>query len=62
MDGRAHERPLDDLSLLERAVEMSALEALDSRPETDVHGRCVLRLERAHPLEDAWNRQPNALE
>ena len=37
--------PLDDRASLERPGEVIALEALDARPQADVHRRCVLGLE-----------------
>ncbi len=51
VDGRAHQRPLRHRSPLERPRQPGALEALDPRPEPDVHRRGVLRLEAGHALE-----------
>ena len=62
MDGRAHQRPLDDAAALERTGQLVALEAFDARPEADVHRRRVLRLNPADPVEGLGNGRLRAFE
>src|SRR5262249_14294404 len=62
VDRGPHERPLHHPALLEGTVEVGALEALDPRPEPDVHRRRVLRLKGAHPLEHPRDREPDTVE
>ena len=62
VDRRSHERAPDDAPPLERAGERVALQALDTRPEPDIHRRRVLRLEPAHALEHAWQGRAHSLE
>ena len=56
VDRAAHQRRLDDAAVLERAREVVAHEALDARPQADVHRRRVLRLQPRHPLEHPGDR------
>ena len=51
VDRRAHQRALHDLPALERAGEGGALEALEPRPQADVHRRRVLGLDAADALQ-----------
>jgi len=51
VDRVAHQRRLDERAPLERARQRLALEAGDARPETDVPGRGVLRLQPADLLD-----------
>ena len=62
MDGRPHDRPLHDAAPLQRPGERGPFEALEPRPEPDVHRRRVLRLDPADALERLRNRQPCTLE
>ena len=45
-----------------RASDGVSLQARDARPEPDVHRGGVLRLEAAHPFEDAGERRSRSLE
>jgi hypothetical protein len=58
----AHQRSLDDPAPLEPPRQRIALESLDPRPEADVTGGRVLRLEAADPLDRALDRRSRALE
>ena len=62
VDRRAHQRPLHDAAALQRARQRVALEALQPRPQPDVHRRRVLRLQAAHALERPRDRERRALE
>src|SRR5687767_1141857 len=62
MDRRAHERALDDGSPLQGPRQLVAFELLEPRPDPDVHGRRVLRLDPADALERAGERRAGALE
>jgi hypothetical protein len=56
MDGHAHQRGLHDRAPFQRARELVALKAGQSRPQADVHRRRVLRLHPADPFERARER------
>ena len=60
VDRRAHERPLDGTPPLEGTREVVESEAVEDRPEPDVRGWGVLRLEPGDPLERAPDRDPSA--
>ena len=62
VDGRPHQRPLDDRSALESARQLLAAEALETRPQPDVRVRRVLVLDAAQALECAGNGQRRAFE
>jgi hypothetical protein len=62
MDRRAEQRSLDDRPSLERPRERVALEAVEPRPQPDVHRRRVLRLDTPDPPERLRQRVPGALE
>jgi hypothetical protein len=62
VDGVAHQRRLHQRAPLERARQRVALEALDARPETDVPGRGVLRLQAADLLDSAREPEEPPLE
>ena len=62
MDRHAHQRGLDDRAALEGARELVALEARQARPQPDVHGRRVLRLQAADPLQRPGQRVAAALQ
>jgi hypothetical protein len=73
VDRHPHERRLDDRPSLERARKGVALEAVEPRPQPDVHRRRVLRLQptdalqgtgqrHAQPLEQQLARQQGAVE
>src|SRR5439155_23660648 len=51
MDGDAHQGRLDDAPALERAGQVLAREAVETRPQADVARRRVLGLQPAHLLE-----------
>jgi hypothetical protein len=59
---RAHQGALDDRAALQGAIQLYSLESLHPRPETDVHRRRILRLQRAHPVEDLRQRRRDALQ
>src|SRR4029079_9022756 len=58
VDGRAHERPLDDALAFERPGELNEVEPLQTRPQPDVGGRRVLRLQPATLLYRHHPRHP----
>jgi hypothetical protein len=62
VDRRAHQRRLHDLPPLQRPREVTQGEPVEPRPEADVRGRRVLRLQAADSLERPRHRQPGALE
>jgi hypothetical protein len=62
VDRVSHQRRLHEAAPLERAGQRVALEALQPRPEPDVRGGRVLRLEAADLLHGARQRQRLALE
>ena len=62
VDRAAHQRGLDDAAVLQRAREVVAREAVEARPQADVHRRRVLRLHTRHPLEEARDRVRGPLE
>jgi hypothetical protein len=62
VDRVAHQRRLHEAAPLERAGQRAALEALHPRPEPDVGGGCVLRLDAADLLNGARQGQRPALE
>jgi hypothetical protein len=62
VDRRAHERRLDHTPPLERSGQIVALEAVQTRPQSDVRVRRVLILDAPHPLECAWDRKPHPFE
>ena len=62
MDRRAHQGALDDRAPLQGAIQLFSLESLHPRPEADVHRGRILRLQRAHPVEDLRERRRDALQ
>jgi hypothetical protein len=62
MDRRPQQGPLDDGATLQRPGEPFALEALQPRPQTDVHRGRVLRLDAADALERLRQRRAPARE
>jgi hypothetical protein len=62
MDRCAHQCRLDGGLALERAGQRVPFEALEPRPEPDVHRRRVLGLDPADPFERPWDRQRGPLE
>jgi hypothetical protein len=62
VDGVAHQRRLHERPPLERPRQRVAFKALDARPEADVPGRGVLRLQAADLLDGAWEPEAPPLE
>src|SRR5712692_7584320 len=62
MDRAAHQSALDRISIHERVRKCGASEISQSRPQTDVAGRRVLRLQAADGLERARQRKWGSLE
>ena len=62
VDGRPQERALHDRTSLQGAGQVGAAEAHHARPEAEVHGRRVLRLDAGHALERAGQRGPSPVE
>ena len=62
VDRRAHQRPLDGATALQRAGQVVAREAVEHRPQPNVRRRRVLRLEAADALERAADREPRPRE
>src|SRR6266542_3242239 len=62
MDRRSHECRLDGATSFERLRQVVAREALEPRPEADVTGRRVLRLQARDTLECSWDRQSRTFE
>src|SRR5439155_740578 len=58
VDRAAEKRSLDDGSALERTRQLPELEPLEPRPEGDVRGGRVLRLDPSHLLDRSLQRQP----
>jgi hypothetical protein len=61
VDGHAHERGLDDAPPLQLPSQRFPLETGHARPEPDICGRRVLRLEAPHTLHGARDRKLGAL-
>jgi hypothetical protein len=62
VDRRAHQGCLHDAPALQRPRQRVALQALDARPQPDVHRRRVLRLQATHSFQRARQRGPRPLE
>ncbi len=62
MDGRPHHGGLYDLAGLERGGQVGAGKAVEPRPEADVAGRRVLRLQTADPLDRRGRPEPAPLQ
>jgi hypothetical protein len=62
VDRGPHQRRLNDLASLQRSRQRRALEALDARPEADVHRWRVLRLDAGELLERRGQRQVDSIE
>src|SRR5262249_44278935 len=60
MDGRPHQRSLDDGAPLESARQLLTPKAFEARPEPDVPVRRVLVLDPAHTVDCLRDREPRA--